>query len=131
MPAALTRTGPLCLTGSRLFACSWYRYVTEDDLLFFKDHMERNVPVDGASNWEPMMNRDFGTFTYTAWRRILPVSLCLTLIVIVTGHTMAIVLDVVLCRVMYLSRRQRCSRSTTPRHCVSNGRGCVAMRLAG
>ena len=36
--------------------------------------MERNVPVEGASNWEPMMNRDFGTFTYTAWRRILPVS---------------------------------------------------------
>ena len=42
-------------------------------MTFFKDHMERNVPVDGASGWEPMMNRDFGSFTYTAWRRILPV----------------------------------------------------------
>ncbi len=37
--------------------------------------MEQNVPVEGATNWEPMMNRDFGSFTYTAWRRILPVSL--------------------------------------------------------
>ena len=56
------------------------RYVTEEDLAFFKAHMEQNVPVDGATNWEPIMNRDFGSFTYTAWRRILPVSsrLCLS-----------------------------------------------------
>jgi len=51
------------------------RYITENDLSFFKAHMEQNVPVEGATNWEPMMNRDFGSFTYTAWRRILPVSL--------------------------------------------------------
>ena len=50
------------------------RYLDEGDLAFFKAHMEQNVVVEGASAWAPLMNRDFGSFTYTAWRRILPVS---------------------------------------------------------
>ena len=62
-----------------LLACSSHvspllcRYVTDEDLQFFKAHMEQNVPLEGATAWEPMMNRDFGSFTYTAWRRTLPV----------------------------------------------------------
>ena len=67
---------PAVVLSSRLrCAVLTRRYITENDLSFFKAHMEQNVVVEGATNWEPMMNRDFGSFTYTAWRRILPVSL--------------------------------------------------------
>lgn len=50
------------------------RYVTEQDLDFFKDHVERNVQLEGAGKWEQQMDKDFSTFNYAAWRRILPVS---------------------------------------------------------
>lgn len=50
------------------------RYVSEEDLEFFKDHVERNVQLEGASKWEKQMDKDFSTFNYAAWRRILPVS---------------------------------------------------------
>ena len=45
----------------------------EADLQFFKDRIEKEQPPPGVTQWEPMMNKDFGDFTYTAWRRSLPV----------------------------------------------------------
>ena len=50
-----------------------HRYVTEADLDFFKQHCEQNVQLEGASKWEQQMDKDFDTFSYSAWRRILPV----------------------------------------------------------
>ncbi len=39
----------------------------------FKDRCERNAPMEGASQWEQQMDKDFSTFNYAAYRRILPV----------------------------------------------------------
>jgi hypothetical protein len=47
-------------------------YVTEADLEFFKQHVEQNVQLEGATKWESQMDKDFKTFNYSAWRRILP-----------------------------------------------------------
>ena len=47
--------------------------MTERDLAFFKRHCESDAPLVGASKWELQMDKDFPTFSYTAWRRILPV----------------------------------------------------------
>ncbi len=41
---------------------------------FFKEHVERNALLEGAGKWEQQMDKDFSTFNYSAWRRILPVS---------------------------------------------------------
>lgn len=49
------------------------RYVDGADLQLFKDRIERVEPPPGVGEWEPMMDKDFGNFTYTAWRRSLPV----------------------------------------------------------
>ena len=69
--SAQEHAGVVC---HQLVDCSVGRYVNEEDLTFFKDHIEKNVEVEGATAWAPLMSRDFTTFTYTAWRRILPVS---------------------------------------------------------
>lgn len=50
-----------------------HRYVTEEDLEVFKHRIERGGTLPGAGAWEPMMSKDFGGFTYEAWRRKLPV----------------------------------------------------------
>lgn len=51
----------------------WCRYVTEKDLDFFKERVEQPGEVKGAGPWEHMMYKDFGSFTYEAWRRSLTV----------------------------------------------------------
>ena len=50
-----------------------HRYVDEDDLQFFKDRIEAAEAPAGCTPWELMMDSDFGHFTYTAWRRTMPV----------------------------------------------------------
>ncbi len=45
----------------------------DEDMEFFKERLE--VPA-GSGPWEHMMTKDFGTFTYEAWRRTLAVSAC-------------------------------------------------------
>jgi hypothetical protein len=47
-------------------------YITEGDLQVFKDRCERNAPMEGATQWELQMDKDFSTFNYAAYRRILP-----------------------------------------------------------
>ena len=49
------------------------RYVTERDLAFFKRHCESNQALEGATRWDLQMDKEFPTFSYTAWRRVLPV----------------------------------------------------------
>lgn len=49
------------------------RHVTERDLTFFKRHCESDQPLEGATRWELQMDKEFPTFSYTAWRRVLPV----------------------------------------------------------
>ena len=51
----------------------WRRYITEADLEFFKERTEREGEVKGAGPWEHMVTKDFGSFTYEAWRRWLSV----------------------------------------------------------
>ena len=51
----------------------WCRYVGEKDLEFFKERVEQPGEVKGAGPWEHMMYKDFGSFTYEAWRRSLTV----------------------------------------------------------
>lgn len=46
------------------------RYVGEEDMEVFKERLEQ---PKGAGPWEHMMAKDFGTFTYEAWRRSLAV----------------------------------------------------------
>jgi hypothetical protein len=46
-------------------------YVDAADLQLFKDKIEKE-DQSGQGAWEPMMDKDFGDFTYTAWRRKLP-----------------------------------------------------------
>ncbi|KAK9834973.1 hypothetical protein WJX81_000907 [Elliptochloris bilobata] len=46
-------------------------YVTEEDLEVFKHRIECDGVVPGAGSWEAMMSKDFGGFTYEAWRRSL------------------------------------------------------------
>ena len=53
----------------------WCRYVTEKDLDFFKERVEQPGELKGAGPWEHMMYKDFGSFTYEAWRRSLAVRL--------------------------------------------------------
>ena len=48
------------------------RYVDEQDLEFFKTKIERDDPEEPAQ-LEPMMDKDYGNITYTAWRRKLKV----------------------------------------------------------
>ena len=38
--------------------------------------MEGAGEVKGAGPWEHMVTKDFGSFTYEAWRRTLPVQPC-------------------------------------------------------
>lgn len=47
-------------------------YVNEADLKLFKDKIEKEEQPSDVGLWEPMMDKDFGNFTYTAWRRKLP-----------------------------------------------------------
>jgi len=74
----------LRLTALRFKACILYldreldeclvcRYVDGKDLQLFKDKIEKE-DQSGAGAWEAMMDKDFGDFTYTAWRRKLAVS---------------------------------------------------------
>ena len=49
------------------------RYVDVSDLEMFKERVEKEEAPAGVGNWEPMMDKDFGNFTYKAWRRTLPV----------------------------------------------------------
>ena len=51
----------------------WCRYVTDKDLEFFKERVEAPGELKGAGLWEHMMYKDFGSFTYEAWRRSLAV----------------------------------------------------------
>ena len=51
----------------------WCRYVGDQDLEFFKERVEVPGEVKGAGPWEHMMYKDFGSFTYEAWRRSLTV----------------------------------------------------------
>ncbi|CAL5219821.1 g1733 [Coccomyxa viridis] len=46
-------------------------YVGDQDLEFFKERVEVPGEVKGAGPWEHMMYKDFGSFTYEAWRRSL------------------------------------------------------------
>ena len=53
-------------------------YVTAKDLAFFRYHGEGSGATQGASPWEVMMEKVVpDQMTYTAWRRVLPVSPCL------------------------------------------------------
>lgn len=77
-----------CAAGvSRLSRCVSFshvrgrRYVDASDLQLFKDKIEKEDQPSDVGAWEPMMDKDFGDFTYTAWRRKLPVS--------TLGHFMA------------------------------------------
>jgi hypothetical protein len=56
-----------------LLASTHCRYITEADLEFFKQRVEVPGEVKGAGAWEHMMSKDFGSFTYEAWRRWLSV----------------------------------------------------------
>ncbi len=48
------------------------RYVGEQDLAEFKWTIDQNGRPKGASDWEPMMEKQWPGCTYTAWRRTLP-----------------------------------------------------------
>ena len=45
----------------------------DKDLAFFKERVEQPGEVEGAGPWESMVYKDFGSFTYEAWRRSLTV----------------------------------------------------------
>ena len=45
----------------------------DKDLAFFKERVEQPGEVEGAGPWESMVYKDFGSFTYEAWRRSLMV----------------------------------------------------------
>ena len=47
--------------------------MTEEDLQFFKDRVERDVVLPGASGWQHMMNKNFNDVRYSAWKRSLAV----------------------------------------------------------
>lgn len=49
------------------------RYVGEEDMEFFKERLGKPA---GCGDWEHMMSKDFGTFTYEAWRRSTAVHSC-------------------------------------------------------
>ncbi len=49
------------------------RYVNEADLQLFKDKIEKEDQPSDVGLWELMMDKDYGNFTYAAWRRKLPV----------------------------------------------------------
>ncbi len=51
-----------------------HRYVTESDLAYLKERIEDDKSPEGSGDWEPMMDKDLGRCTYTAWRQCLPVS---------------------------------------------------------
>jgi hypothetical protein len=51
------------------------RYITEEDLEFFRERVEKPGDVKGAGPWEHMVSKDFGSFTYEAWRRSIAVRL--------------------------------------------------------
>ena len=51
------------------------RYIQDKDLEFFKERVEQPGDLKGAGLWEHMVYKDFGSFTYEAWRRSLAVSL--------------------------------------------------------
>ena len=51
------------------------RYIQDKDLEFFKERVEQPGDLKGAGPWEHMVYKDFGSFTYEAWRRSLAVSL--------------------------------------------------------
>ena len=50
------------------------RYIQNKDLEFFKERVEQPGDLKGAGPWEHMVYKDFGSFTYEAWRRSLAVS---------------------------------------------------------
>lgn len=45
----------------------------DKDLALFKERVEQPGEVEGAGVWEHMVYKDFGSFTYEAWRRSLTV----------------------------------------------------------
>ncbi|KAK9861282.1 hypothetical protein WJX84_001164 [Apatococcus fuscideae] len=47
-------------------------YVTEADLAYLKERIEDDKSPPGSGDWEPMMDKDLGRCTYTAWRQCLP-----------------------------------------------------------
>ncbi|KAK9817561.1 hypothetical protein WJX74_007751 [Apatococcus lobatus] len=47
-------------------------YVTESDLAYLKERIEDDKSPPGSGDWEPMMDKDLGRCTYTAWRQCLP-----------------------------------------------------------
>lgn len=49
------------------------RHITEDDLDFFKDRVERDVDMPGVGKWQHMTDLKLDTLTYSAWRRRLAV----------------------------------------------------------
>lgn len=69
-PCGRAVLGCLCITKGD---CWCNRYITEADLQFFKDRVEGAGEVKGAGPWEHMVTKDFGNFTYEAFRRWLPV----------------------------------------------------------
>lgn len=50
------------------------RHVTEADLEFFKDRVERDMALPGVGKWQHMTDLKLCTLTYSAWRRRLAVS---------------------------------------------------------
>lgn len=54
------------------------RYVTEADLEFFKDRVERDVELPAVGKWQHMTDLNLETLKYSAWRRRLAVSTCHT-----------------------------------------------------
>ncbi len=55
------------------------RYITDSDLEFFKDRIEREVDV-GARAWDHVLTKSENDWTYTAWRGIMPVCSCACLL---------------------------------------------------
>lgn len=58
--------------GEAVWPC---RPITEADLQFFKDRVERDVELPGAGSWQHMTDLTLANLTYSAWRRRLPVSI--------------------------------------------------------
>ena len=49
------------------------RYITDADLQFFKDRIERDAAPSGAKPWEHMMDKRGSGFSYSAWRSFVAV----------------------------------------------------------
>lgn len=50
------------------------RYITDEDLEFYKERVERDLELPGGC-WQHMMDKNLGDMRYSAWKR--PLAVCL------------------------------------------------------